>query len=103
MGESGFIVMTPLGLRVICTAGDWERIAGIQHLPIRGRFFEVTRALTDPDGIRRSRSDPQVILFHLRSGSRWVCAVVCRDHPAFRLISAYPADKMKPGKLLWKK
>jgi hypothetical protein len=70
---------------------------------MRGRLFEVARTLTDPDEIGRSRSKPRDRLFHLRSGSRWVCSVVRRAHPAFRLISAYPADKMKQGELLWRK
>src|SRR6185369_4465009 len=57
VSESGFIVMTPLGFRVVCTAEDWERISLIKHPPMRGRFLEVARTLSAPDEIRRSQSD----------------------------------------------
>ena len=103
MDECGFIVMTPLGFRVVCTAEDWERIAGRKLPPLRGRLREVVETLSNPDEIRRSVSDPEVTLFHLWSGRRWVCAVIRRSHPESRLITAYPADKIKQGALLWRK
>jgi len=96
-------VMTPLGFRVVCSSQDWHRIAGIKHPPMRGRIRDVERTLERPDEIRRSSKDPQVMLFHRRDGVRWVCAVVHRGAFVGRLITAYPADKVKQGELLWRR
>jgi hypothetical protein len=95
--------MTPLNFRAICSAEDWERIAGVKHPTMRGRIHEVAKTLSDPDEIRRSQPESEVILFHRRSGIRWICAVVRQGRPAARLITAYPADKVKQGDLLWRK
>ena len=70
---------------------------------MQGRAREVVRTLSDPDEIRRSRHDLEVMLFYLRSGARWVCVVIRRAEPMSRLITTYPADKMKEGGVLWKK
>jgi len=101
--ESGFIAMTPLGFRVVCTAQDWGRIIEKKHPPLLGRQREIVEALTQPDEIRRSQSDSAVMLFYLRSGRRWVSAVVRSGIPASRLITAYPTDKIKQGELLWRR
>lgn len=96
-------VLTPLGLRVVCTAEYWDRITAIKHPPMRGRMADVVRTLAEPDEVRRSAGDPQVILFHRRVGPRWVCAVVKREEGCGYLITAYPADKIKSGDVLWRK
>lgn len=94
-------VMTPLGFRVTCTAQYWGRITTIKHPPMSGRLDEVIRTLSDPDEVRRSVGDPQVMLFHRRVAPRWVCAVVRRADGIGYLITAYPADKIKSGEVLW--
>jgi hypothetical protein len=93
--------VTPLGVRVVCTSEDWLRITIEKHPPMRGREAEVARALADPDEIRRSQRDPRVLLFHRRDASRWICAVARLGWPSGRLITAYPADKIKRGDVLW--
>ncbi|MFN0007264.1 MAG: DUF4258 domain-containing protein [Planctomycetota bacterium] len=103
MDELRIDVMTPLGFRVVCSSVDWQRIAGIKHPPMRGRIRDVERTLTEPDEIRLSRKDPEVMLFHRRQGERWVSAVVHRGRFVGRLITAYPADKVKQGDLLWRR
>ena len=45
--------------------------------------------------------DDNVLLFHRRSGERWICAVVKRAGNMGYLITAYPADRIKRGELLW--
>jgi hypothetical protein len=96
-------VMTPLGFRVQCTAERWDLIARIKHPPMQGRLEDVRRTLAHPDEVRRSVRDTAVVLFHLEVGPRWVCAVVKRAEDYGFLVTAYPADTIKPGELLWKK
>ena len=94
-------VVTPLGFRVICTADRWSLIAGVKHPAMTGRLGEVVSTLERPDEIRRSAKVPGVLLFHRRSGLRWVCAVARYNHVASVLITAYPADTIKRGDLVW--
>jgi len=96
-------VMTPLGFRVVCSTEQWERITTIKHPPMRSRLADVVSTLSDPDEIRRSVGNPEVILFHRRVAPRWVCAVAKRADDIGYLITAYPADKMKQGEVLWTK
>jgi hypothetical protein len=63
-------VMTPLGFRVVCSSEQWERITTIKHPPMRGRLADVVSTLSEPDEIRRSLGDPDVVLFHRRVAPR---------------------------------
>jgi hypothetical protein len=96
-------VQTPLGFRVTCSESYWERITAIKHPAMRNRLEEVRQTLLDPDEVRRSVSSPNVLLFHRQASTRWVCAVVKNVNQNGYLLTAYPADKIKHGELLWKK
>ena len=94
-------VVTPLGFRVTCTADRWNLIAGQKHPAMLGRLAEVAATLREPDEIRRSSKDADVLLFHRRAGRRWVCAVARYNPLASVLITAYPADSIKRGDVVW--
>jgi hypothetical protein len=70
---------------------------------MRGQIEQVKRTLSEPDEVRRSVRDPDVLLFHRRVEQRWYCAVARRTADTGFLITAYPADKVKQGELLWTK
>lgn len=59
-------VETPLGLRVICAAHYWQRIVTIKHPALQGHLADVVASLRDPDEVRRSVRDADVLLFHRR-------------------------------------
>lgn len=95
--------MTPLGFRVVCSREQWERIATVKHPPMRERLDDVVRTLSEPDEVRRSVGDRDVVLLHRRIAPRWVCAVAKRAEGIGYLVTAYPADKIKRGEVLWTK
>ncbi|MEI6669776.1 MAG: DUF4258 domain-containing protein [Acidobacteriota bacterium] len=95
--------LTPLGFRVRCSVGYWERIVSIKHPAMRDRLDDVRMTLSQPDEIRRSLRDPDVLLFHRVVSPRWVCGVVKKSDQAGYLITAYPADKIKRGDVIWTK
>jgi hypothetical protein len=64
---------------------------------------EVGAALADPDEIRRSRKDSNVLLFYSGGSPRWICAVARRENGEGFLITAYPTDTIKAGEQIWKK
>jgi len=70
---------------------------------MRHRLEDVQKTLAEPDEVRRSVSDPNVLLFHRSVTPRWVCAVVKRAEDIGYLLTAYPADKIKQGEVVWTK
>lgn len=104
MDDILFEVFTPLGFRVHVTRRYWEVITTIKHPAMHGRAAEVQSILQNPDEVRRSRSDPAVLLFYrLESPQRWLCAVVRRLNTAGFLITTYPTDAIKVGEHVWSK
>ena len=99
MEVMAFVAITPLGVRVRVPDDRWNLIIELKHPVMRGREKDVRRALERPEEIRRSKTDPDVLLFYraVRSG-RWTCAVVRRvtAEDGF-LITAYPTDAIKEG------
>ena len=101
-GEILWEVTTPLGFRVRVTHAYWEVIITLKHPVMAGREADVQAALTSPEEIRRSRSDPAVFLFYKRKGAiRWVCAVARRLNGDGFLITTYLTDVVKEGERIW--
>ena len=99
-----FEVLTPLGFWVRVTRERWQIITTAKHPVMAGREAVVKAALENPEQIRQSRSDPQVLLFyHAEESSRWVCAVAKRAADQGFLITAYPTDAIKEGTPIWPK
>ncbi len=98
-----FDVQTPVGFRVHCYQAYWLRKIVAQHPVMAERMDDVIRALTAPDEIRLSRIDEHVYLFYAQGEKRLVCAVAQQASGEGFLITAYPADKMKEGKAVWKR
>ena len=94
-----------MGFKVHVTHRYWQLIVSVKHPVMLGREEKVRQALTNPEEIRQSRSDPAVYLFYTpeRLG-RWVCAVAKRENQdeGF-LITAYPTDAIKEGVRIWPK
>ena len=99
-----FEVLTPLGFRVRVTRERWNLITTAKDPVMTSREGIVKTTLENPDQVRQSRSDPQVLLFYHPEGtSRWVCAVAKRSADQAFLITAYPTDAIKEGTQVWPK
>lgn len=102
--EVFFEVATPLGFRVRVTRAYWELIVTVKHPVMAGRELDVQAALTNPDEIRLSRTDPSVYLFYKsESMKRWVCAVARQLNGDGFLVTTYPTDAIKEGEHIWPK
>ena len=101
-----FEVLTPLGFRVRVTRERWNLITTVKHPVMAGREDVVRATLGNPEQIRQSRSDSEVLLFYrAERSSRWVCAVAKRGAETDQgfLITAYPTDAIKEGTQIWPK
>lgn len=99
-----FEVFTPLNFSVHVTEDYWNIIVTIKHPVMKGREDDVRLVLSDPDEIRHSIKDETVYLFYkMQHHRRWICAVTKDASGHGFLITAYPTDNIKEGKLVWKK
>jgi hypothetical protein len=98
-----FEVETPIGMEVALYRDIWDHICLTKHLELRGRLADVQLALSNPDEVRRSRYDENVFLFYRVEGVRsYVCGVARRgDERHGTLVTAYLANRIKQGELLW--
>ena len=96
---AGFTAVTPVGAIIACSEERWAAVVS-KHPVLAGRGDAVRDAIADPLEIRRSRHDPGVWLCYRRDNERLLCAVIRPDVSA--LVTAYPADAMKQGDVIWK-
>ena len=74
-----FEARTPLGLLVRVSRARWELITTVKHPVMAGRASGVKATLEDPNEVRQSRTDLEVLLFYrAEAARRWVCAVTRR-------------------------
>lgn len=101
-----FIAETPLGFRVVVSRERWHLIVAVKHPVMQGREDDVRAVLEEPDEVRQSRSDQDILLFYkVKRPKRWTCVVVRRgrghnEQDGF-LITAYPTDAVKEGTTIW--
>ncbi|MBM3934655.1 MAG: DUF4258 domain-containing protein [SAR202 cluster bacterium] len=94
----------PLGFGVRVTAAQWNIIVTIKHRSMANALEQVRLTLATPDEIRRSSSDPTVVLFYkAASVHRWTCAVVKTLNGDGFLITAYSTEAIKEGVVIWKR
>jgi hypothetical protein len=96
-----FEASTPFGFRVRCSGRHWEFLVRWKHPVLEGRSSEVVRLLEFPEHVRRSRTDPAVLLFYRRCEKRWLCGVVRMAASGAFLVTAYPTDALKAGEIVW--
>ena len=96
-----FNVMTPLGFQVRCSEEWWGYVSTVKHPVLIDRLDDVIATLSDPLEIRRSTKDQAVLLFYRGTASRLLCVVIRRENDEGFLITAYPADSLKKGEVVW--
>ena len=96
-------ILTPLGFTVRTSESYWQKLI-IKHPDIAGLEIDIKQTLADPDEIRRSSRDPNILLFYLKiKEKRWAVAVAKRLNGDGFLITAYQTDAIKEGAQLWHK
>ena len=98
---SKFEILTPPGFRVRTSEEYWQKLI-VKHPDIAELEAEVIQAWTNPEEIRQSRRDSNIVLFYLTlKEKRWVVAVARRLNGDGFLITAYQTDAIKEGDLIW--
>ena len=101
--EYFFDVPTPLGFSVRTTRRYWN-LNLVKHEAMAGRERDVIDALQNPDEVRISQTDSEVLLFYrAERPGRWICVLAKRLNGGDQgfMITAYPTDAIKEGDLAW--
>lgn len=100
---SKFEILTPLNFTVRTSEDYWQKLL-MKHPDLEDLLNLVKETLTNPEQIRRSSRDQQILLFYLTiKQKRWVVAVAKRLNGEGFLITAYQTDAIKEGELIWHK
>lgn len=90
--------------RIKLTEERWNHIAKM-HPELRDMLEYLKGALEDPELVKRSVYNENVVLFyryyaHIYEGKH-MCVVVRLDEES--IVTAYITDRIKKGKVVWKK
>ncbi|MEE8167960.1 MAG: hypothetical protein V3T58_03700 [Candidatus Hydrothermarchaeales archaeon] len=99
-------VKTPLGITIRTTEEYWTLIVESKHPIIKRYEKEVKETLREPDEIRKSRKDPKVQLYYRRYKNlenRYVCVLIKQLNGEGFIVTAYLADKIKRGNVIWQR
>jgi len=70
---------------------------------MEGKEDIVKDTLSQPNEIRRSKIDEDVFLYYKKRDNKLYCAVTRHVRKEGFLITAYVADKIKEGEIVWTK
>jgi len=97
-----FEVETPLNIKIRITEEYWRYIIEIKHPVMTGKEEIVKKILKEPDEIRKSKIDENVLLFYKKFDKLYCVVVKCYEREGF-IITCYPTEKIKEGEKIWKK
>ena len=81
----------------------WSFIISLKHLEMEGKEEDVKKTLRDPDFIRVSQDDPNVVLYYRRYRKHFICVVARHLNGERFLITTYITDKVKEGEEIWRR
>ena len=100
--EIYFEVLTKLDVIINITKDYWNYIVEIKHKTIKGKESIIKETLTDPDQIRKSKIDKDVFPYYKKFDKLYCVVAKHKNNKGF-IITCYPTDRIKEGKLIWKK
>ncbi len=98
-----FEVESVLGKKIRTTRERWKLISEMKHPIIKSYEPDVKETVSDPDEVRRSKKDRSVYLYYRKLSKYFVCVLVKHLNSEGFVITAYLADKIKKGDIVWKK
>ncbi len=100
-----FEVTDVFGRKIRTTENYWKKIKEVKHQELRLGISEVKKTLLNPDEVRRSVTDPTIMLFakRIESYDILIVAVKVLNGDGF-LVTVYQTGVYKKkGTLLWPK
>jgi len=81
----------------------WMKIVIVKHPALKGKEQYVQDTLDNPDIIKESVGDKQVLLYYKKYKKKYhICAVVRHENGKGFLITSYITDRIKEGTIIHK-
>lgn len=103
MNESYFEIESVLGKKIRTTKEHWKIISEVKHPIIKDYEEEVKETISSPNEIRQSKKDKSVYLYYKRLPKYIICVLIKHLNSEGFIITAYLADKIKKGNVVWKR
>jgi len=100
MREDVMKITTPLNIKIRTTKQYWGYLINVKHRVMKGKEKTVKEVLSNPDEIRKSKTDKDVFLYYKKIDKLY-CVVARHEGGKGFLITAYPVDKVKEGEIIW--
>ncbi len=80
----------------------------MKRLTKAGLFDKLDETVSNPDFVIESISDPSAAILYrfyrgTKAGNKFLCVVVKYTDSDAYILTAYPSDEIKKGKLLWER
>ncbi len=92
---------TPLGKKIHTTKSYWNYIAKIKHPEIKTQRQKAIETLRNPDIIKQSLIDEQVLLYYQKIGNKYFCVVAKHSDGEGFIITAYITKKLVRGEMVY--
>ena len=98
-----FEVLSKTGKIIRTSESYWKKIVAFKHPVMKGKKRFVKKAIEEPDAIKQSEKDENVFLYYRKFIRRYVCVVVRHENGGGFIISIFPVDVVKKGKIVYEK
>ena len=98
-----FSVKSKLNMPIATTKSYRSIITHVKHPALQGKETDVKNTLVGPDQIRVSKKQKDIYLFYKKAGSLFLCVVVKIMKKRGFIVTAYYTEKIKEGRLKWKR
>lgn len=96
-------VLSKLNRAIRTSKSYWNTIVTLKHPVMKSKEKEVTGTLKEPILVKQSEKDKNVYLYYRKYIKRYICVVVRHENGTGYIISCYPVDKIKQGKIIYEK
>lgn len=103
MNDVYFEVKSALGKKIRTTKEHWKLVSEVKHPIIKDYEKEVKETIANPDEVRQSKKDTTVYLYYKKYQKYFVCVLVRHLNSEGFIITAYLADKIKKGEIVWRR
>ncbi len=98
-----FEIVTAIDKKTRLTTAYWYKIVTFKHPNMAGKEEVVIKTMAAPEEIRVSKTDKTVFLYYRKTGKYYNAVVVKHSDDVSHVITTYMTDKVKEGKVIWKK
>ena len=96
-----FEIKSKANKKIRTTKEYWQKITTQKHPSIKGKEAEIKKTISNPQIIKRSKTDQKVFLYYRKFKDLFLCVVTKNENGKGFIITTYLTKKIKEGKIIW--